>query len=148
MSLIVDVKERLEIEVQDLAGKLDYVAELAALTNAGAPPQREVSAFVIPLGLDDRGGSGASAAGLHTQIVGETVGVILCIKALGDAKARRALPTIDALTDAVIDALAGWGPEDAVGVLMFVRGRLVSVTSGLVVYQLEFALTDQLRIAR
>ncbi|WP_420132609.1 phage tail terminator protein [Rhodopseudomonas sp.] len=148
MSLIVHVKERLETEVPALTGKLDYVAELAALTDAGAPPQREVSAFVIPLGADDQGGGGATAAGLHTQTIGETVGVILCIKALGDAKARKALPTIDELGNAVTAALAGWGPEDASGVLMFRRGRLVSVTKGLVVYQLEYTLLDQLRIAR
>jgi hypothetical protein len=74
--------------------------------------------------------------------------VILCAKALGDARARRALPTIDTVKDQVIAAVAGWAPVDVAGVFSVTKGRLVSVTKGLVIYQLDFAVTDQLRITR
>lgn len=146
MTLVADIATRLNAQVPALAGRVEYIADLAALVSEGALPQREVSAFVVPLGFDDRGGD--SATGLHTQIVAEAVGVIVTVKALGDAKARKAIPTIDTLKDAVIAAIAGWAPDNVAGAFRVTRGRLVSVTKGLVIYQLDFALLDQLRIAR
>jgi hypothetical protein len=146
MTLVTDIATRIGSEVTALAGRVEFVAGLAALVEANALPQREVSAFVLPIGFDDRGGDAAS--GMYTQMVQEAVGVVLCVKALGDAGAKRAVEPIDALKDAVINALAGWGPDGAVGVLRATRGRMVSVTKGLVIYQLDFALIDQLRIPR
>lgn len=144
-TLIDQVAERIGLLVPQLTGAIDTVADLAALTAENAMPQREVTAFVVPLGFDDRGVK--SATGLHTQTLNDTIGVVLCVKALGDAKARRALPTIDALKDGVISAVAGWSPISSIGVFAVSRGRLVSVTKGLVIYQLDFALLKQLRIA-
>jgi hypothetical protein len=74
------------------------------------------------------------------------IGVVLALKALGDAKAQRAVPKIDALEKAVINAVAGWAPDDVAGVFVVTKGRLVSVNKGLVLYQVDFALKDQLRI--
>jgi hypothetical protein len=147
MTTLVDiVTGRLGTQVAALNGAIEGIADLAALVSEGAMPQREVAAFVVPLGFDDRGGQ--SAAGMYTQMIADAVGVILCIKSLGDAKARKALPTIETLTDAVVNALAGWAPNSVVGVFVVKRGRLVSVTKGLVIYQIDFELQDQLRIAR
>jgi hypothetical protein len=146
MTLLTDVKARIDATVPELTGRLDFIAALAALTAEGALPQREIAGFVVPMGFDDRGGQ--AAAGMYTQMIADTVAVILCVKALGDAGAKRALPTIDALKDAVIGAVAGWAPDSAVGVFSATRGRLVSVTKGLVIYQLDFTLVDQLRIVR
>lgn len=145
MTTLVDaVASRISATVGALTERIEGAADLAALISAGAMPQREVTAFVVPLGFDDRGGDSATSA--HTQMLEESVGVVLVIKALGDAKARRALPTIEQLTDAVIVAVAGWAPEDVADVFRVKRGRLLSADKGLVIYQIDFALLDQLRI--
>lgn len=145
MTLVATVATRIAAQVPAL-GSIEYVADLAALVRENAMPQREVAAFVIPSGFDDKGGD--SAAGLYTQLIDDAVSVVLCVKALGDPKAKRAVPAIDELKDAVVGALAGWAPDDVVGVFRPVRGRLVSVTKGLVIYQIDFTLLDQLRIER
>ncbi|UFZ05458.1 hypothetical protein LQG66_03840 [Bradyrhizobium ontarionense] len=143
-TLVDNVSTRIDAVVPALKDRIEGIADLAALIAAGALPQREVAAFVVPVGFDDRGGE--SATSVHTQVLEESIAVILCVKALGDAKARRALPTIEQLTGAVIAAVAGWAPDDVAGVFRVVRGRLLSAEKGLVLYQLDFALLDQLRI--
>lgn len=146
MTTLVDlVAQRVAAKVPTLAGAIEYIAELAALVEAGAFPQRDVAAFVVPLGFDDRGGS--SAVNAYTQVLADMVGVILCIKARGDVRARSAVPKVDELVNQVVDAVAGWTPnQDTVGVFRVTRGRLIPGASGLVVYQLDFELLDQLRI--
>jgi len=139
------VKQRIEATVPQLTGAIDEIADIAALIAAGALPQREVFAFVVPLGFDDVGG-GTSAAGVHTQMIKDAVGVVLGIKALGDARAKKSLPTITSLRDAVKQSVAGWAPDNSAGVFNVIKGRLLSVNNGLVLYQLDFALLDQLRI--
>ncbi|MDD1534563.1 MULTISPECIES: phage tail terminator protein [unclassified Bradyrhizobium] len=138
------VSDRLGAQVAALTGHVEDIAALAVLIAEGALPNADVCAFVVPLGFDDRGGE--SATGYHTQILDNAVGVILCIKARGDVKAKKALPTLAELKDAVIAAVAGWGPADAAGVFFVRRGRLLSAEGGLVLYQLDFSQTDQLRI--
>jgi len=144
-TLVEQVVSRLDAEVPGLKGRVEFVADLAALVETGALPQNEVAAYVVSLGFDDRGGE--AAAGMHTQILDDAIGVILCVRSHGDAKARRAVPTVDALKDQTINVLAGWAPDDVIDVFHVTRGRLVSVTAGLVIYQIDFRLTDQLRIA-
>ena len=145
MTLLVDaVASRIDNQVTALKGAIQYIADLASLVASNAMPQREVTAFVVPLGFD--AGDGQSAVNAHTQMLNRAVGVVLAIKALGDARAQRAVPTIDTLETAVIRAVAGWAPDDVAGVFNVLRGRLVSVESGLVLYQIDFALKDQLRI--
>lgn len=139
------VTDRIAAQVPALTGRIEDIAELAALIAAGALPQHDQFAFVVPLGFDDRGGE--SATGFHTQMIEDAVGVVLGIKARGDAKAKKALPTIGELKNGVINAIAGWGPDDTANVFFVRRGRLLSADKGLVLYQLDFSLTDQLRIA-
>jgi hypothetical protein len=143
-TLVDSVAQRIGDTVPALTGCIEFIADLAALIAAGAMPQREVCAFVVPLGFDDRGGDAAVNA--VTQMLAESVGVVLAIKALGDAKARRALPTIDVLSQSVIAAIVGWAPDDVTGVFRVLKGRMVSADKGLVLYQLDFAVLDQLRI--
>ena len=45
------VKQRIEATVPQLVGAIDEAADLAALISANALPQREVFAFVLPLGF-------------------------------------------------------------------------------------------------
>lgn len=138
------VADRIKDLVPALAGRVEDIAALAALIAADALPQHDVFAFVCPLGFDDKGGR--SATGFHTQMIEDAIGVVLGIKARGDAKAKKALPTISELKKAVIEAVAGWGPDDSVNVFFVRRGRLLSADKGLVLYQVDFSLTDQLRI--
>ncbi|UGA45958.1 hypothetical protein HU230_0007945 [Bradyrhizobium quebecense] len=145
MTTLVDlVAKRIAARVPTLAGAIEYIAELAALVEAGALPQRDLAAFVVPLGFDDRGGS--SAANAYTQTLADMVGVVICIKARGDVKAKSAVPKVDEIVNEIVDAVAGWTPNQSVGVFRVLRGRLIPGASGLIVYQLDFELLDQLRI--
>jgi len=143
MTLLSDVVSRLSTELSEL-GAIETVVDLAALVQNGALPQRDVTLFVVPLGFDDLGGE--SAANIHTQSIQEAIGVIIAVKARGDAKALKSLPTIDGIKDRVVNGLAGWAPDHTVGVFKALRGRIVSVSGGLVLFQLDFAIVDQLRI--
>lgn len=128
-----------------LKGRIETAAELTATVAAGALPNITPHAYVVPLGLRPIG-SGEASAGAFTQDVDQVVGVILCVRYSGDAKGGKALPAIDQLIAATIGCLAGWAPEGAIGVFRLMRGQLVSVNAGMTLYQLDFAIQDQLRI--
>ena len=99
----------------------------------------------MSLGFD--GGRADAVTGMFRQDLTEVIGVVLIVQALGDPKALRAQATVDTLKIDIVNAVAGWRPEDAIGVFEARRGRLVSVTEGAVIYQIEFGLNTQLRIA-
>lgn len=138
------VAERIAGLVPVLAGRIEDIAALAALIEAEALPQHDVFAFTCPLGFDSRGGD--SATGAHTQMIEDSVGVVFGVKARGDAKAKKALPTIGELKKGIVNAVAGWGPDGTADVFYVRRGRLLSAAKGLVLYQIDFSLLDQLRI--
>lgn len=136
---------RLEETVQLLAGRVKPAADLTELVRTGALPQSSVAAFVLPIGLRART-EGDAMAGAFTQMTDDIFGVVLIVRAAGDATGARALPTIDELVRAVIQAVCGWGPEEAIGVFRLARGQLLSVDAGSVQYQLDFAISDQIRV--
>jgi len=145
--LLDPIKARLEAEVPSLSRRVEGAAELSALVKAGQLPQVTPHAFLLPLGF--RAERGESVTGLFTQVVADTVGVLLVERVAGDATGGKVLPKVEALADAVLGALAGWEPDaDAFDVLVPVRGDLVSLTAGTVMFQLNFAVRRQLRIAR
>lgn len=146
ITLIDLVADRIDSQVPALTGGVQFIADLQALLESGGLPQRDVSAFVIPLGFDDRGG-GSSMSGMHIQNLAEVVGVVLCVKARGDLTSRKAMPKIEPLINQVTDKVAGWAPGNTVGVFKVNRGRLAPGGKGVIVYQLDFELQDQLRIA-
>ncbi len=139
------VKDRLEA-IPVLAGRVQGALKLGELTKAGASIQANVAAFVLPLGL--RGGAGSAATGLFRQSIDRLVGVVLMVRNLGDATGSKAGAEMETLIEDVIGAIAGWSPDEAVGVYVVARGELVSISAGTVTYQLDFSLEDQLRIAR
>ncbi len=146
MTTLVDlVAQRIDSQVPELAGAIEFIAELAALMEEGALPQRDVAAYVVPLGFDDRGDD-ENTVNVHTQILADTVGVVLCVKARGDVKAKKALPKIDELAHDVVAAVAGWAPNDQVGVFRAKHGRLMPGGRGIIVYSIDFEIIDQLRI--
>ncbi|WP_242095496.1 hypothetical protein [Sphingomonas sp. CROZ-RG-20F-R02-07] len=139
------VRDRLEA-IPALAGRIQGAAKLAQLTQAGAAVQANTAAFVLPLGL--RGGKADAVSGMFRQSIDRLVGVVLMVRNLGDATGEKAFAELDPMIEAVIEALAGWAPDEAIGVYVLARGELVSISAGTITYQLDFALDDQLRIAR
>lgn len=145
MTLVTDFKARMAPPAVDGLLGVDEAADLAALIAAKQLPQRSPWAYVLPIGFD--GGAPDAAAGLYRQPFNSVIAVVLVIQALDDPKARAALATIDGLQQLLLARICGWAPASAIGVFRALRGRLVSVASGLVIYQIDFALQDQLRIA-
>lgn len=144
MTLVAAVKARLEAEVGGLAKRVQEAAELSELVRRNQLPQATPAAFVLPLGL--RGGGADAATGSFRQAVDETVGVLLVVRSAGDATGARSLPAIDALIEETVGALAGWAPDDQIGVFRVARGALVSLREGAIIYQLDFTIEDQVRI--
>jgi len=147
--LVEAVTVRLGSAVAALEDSIAGALSLAELLARKALPQRPVSAFVIPAGLTGREALSSEAA--FVQAVDETVAVVLVVRAANDSTGGRALPELEALVWSVIGALCGWSPEpednlDPVGVLELRRGRTLQLSAGTVVYQLDFALLEQVRI--
>lgn len=144
--LLDDVAARLAAEIPELARRVEGAAELAELVEKKLLPQTTPFAYVLPLGF--RGGAPDAAAGLYRQLLDETVGVVLVVRTAGDATGRKTLPKVHELRDQVVQALAGWAPAGAFGVLAPSRGALVSLTAGAVIYQVDFRIDSLLRITR
>tara|TARA_R110002094_G_scaffold160396_6_gene145794 strand:- start:2824 stop:3255 length:432 start_codon:yes stop_codon:yes gene_type:complete len=141
--MIDDVIARLEASVPDLAYRVEGAANFAALMKSNALPQHGTAAHVLPLGL--RGGNADASTGAFTQMVEEVVGIVLTVRTFSQT-GDKALIELKPLIDAVVNAIAGWGPEDAMGVFRLVRGSLVTMAAGTMVYQIDFSISDQLRI--
>ena len=133
---------RLKAQVNQLR-TVEDAASLSVLVKNGTLPQQTPAAYVIPVGLV--GGQGQSSSGLYTQILTEVFGVIVAFNTHSGTAAGK-MGTLDTLLRDVIAAVAGWGPEQAVGVFELRRGNLLSMNAGAVIYQLDFAINDQLRI--
>lgn len=143
--LASDMSARIEGQVAALDGRVEEAAELAELLRKKALPQASPFSWVLPLGLRPRNHGDASAAAF-TQMVDEIFGVVLFVRASGDITGGRSLPKIDELVWALIGAICGWGPDDAIGVFHLSRGTLLRADSGAVFYQLDFGIQTQVRI--
>ena len=139
------VKARLET-IAALTRRVHGAAKLGELSERGSLAQFGTAAFVLPTGLRFR--TPDVAAGLFRQSLDRMLGIVLVVKNVGDATGEKAMIELDALIDEVIELLAGWGPDDAFSVLVPARGELVSIASGVITYQLDFGIEDQLRIVR
>ncbi|CDP54068.1 hypothetical protein [Devosia sp. DBB001] len=84
--------------------------------------------------------------GAFTQMIDETVGVILMIRTANDVTGARGVPKLDALIWQVIEAICGSAEAGAIGDLRLTRGRMISVNAGAIFYQLDFATQLQVRI--
>ena len=141
--LVDDVIARLQDRVPDLSGRIEGAAHFAQLQAQNQLPHVTPAANVISTGL--QGGVPDAASGLFRQSFDETIGVILTFRN-APGKGERALDRVDTIKLAVIEAICGWAPEEMVGVFRLVRGAIVSFAAGTLVYQIEFAAGDQLRI--
>ncbi len=143
--LVADLAALIVAGVPQLADRVQGAAELSEMVKRQALPQSPVFAFVLPLGLSARG-EGECMSGGFIQQFDATLAVLLGVRAAGDPSGSRALPTIDDLVGATLSAVCGRGPDDALGVWRLMRGELLSAADGVVLYQLEFGLRDELRI--
>lgn len=138
-----DVIARLADRVPELAGRIGGAASLAQLMAQNQLPQQQTAAQVISTGLS--GGAPDAAAGLYRQSFDETITVILTFRHAG-ATGALVLERLDEVKMAVICAIAGWEPEGAMSPFRLVRGQVVNMAAGTLIYSIDFALGDQLRI--
>lgn len=142
--LAEDVTARLEATVPDLAGRIEGAVSLAQLIKSGALPPVTPAAHVLLMG--SRGGAPSACTGLFVQPVECLVGVVLTVRSY-DRTGQGAVDPVEALAADVIDALAGWSPDEhAASPFRLVRSGVVSMEGGAVVFQIEFALSTHLRI--
>jgi hypothetical protein len=131
--------------IDGLTGRVHSAAMLSDLLARNALPQVAPAAFVLPLGF--RCSKPDVSAGLYRQSIEHLVGVLLVVRSASDATGAAGLVDLDPLIKAVIEKVAGWVPgEDAIGEYFCVRGELVGMPAGTLLYQLDFAIEDQLRI--
>lgn len=144
-----EVKARLA-DVTALAGRIEPAASLSDLMARNQLPQVTPAAFVLPLGL--RGGRADAAAGLYRQDIAEMLGVVLILRSAGDATGGKLADRLTPIRDDVIRRIAGWAPPsgwlegETIGVFTVSRGQLITLSAGALVYQLDFAVDDQVRI--
>lgn len=141
--MIDDVITRIEAQVPALVGRTNGAADLMQLMKENRLPQHPVAAHVLPGGL--RGGGGESAANAYTQMVDEVISIILTFRIVGPT-AERVLPELEAIIRNLAQALMGWSPSDTVGVFGLRRGSVVKMEAGTLIYQLDFAISDQWRV--
>lgn len=142
--MIAQIIARLKERAPGLSSRVEGAAAFSAMVQRGQLPQVTPAAHVIPVGL--AGGAVGSAANAFTQMTVESIGVVLTLRS-NDQSGGRGVEPIDALKNEVIAALVGWAPsDDTVGIFRLAAGRTLSVQGGAIVYQLDFAIEDQLRI--
>lgn len=139
-----DVRARLELKVPDLVGNLQNAGQFSQLIERNQLPQWRMGGFILPGRLT---GSGAEMmTGMFVQNLAEAVSIVLVTRVQSDPTGNKAVDEITPLIRAVVTGLCGWGPEDAPGVFVLASGELVGSKDGALIYQLDFALSDQLRI--
>ena len=146
MSRVDEVRERIETEVSDLSGRLGNAAQFSTVIETNQLPQVTPAGFVLPGGM--RGGAAELVTGLFRQSISESVFVVVVVRVAGDALGAAAMDEAWPIVTAVRDAVVGWGPAGAMGVFTLASAELVGSKDGALIFQIDFTLQDQLRIAR
>lgn len=141
-----EVRARISSTVADLpAERIGNAADFAAIVESGNVPQVTPHAFVVLGGI--QAAKADAAAGLFRQSFDETVAVVLLTRYAGDPSGAQALGDATPLLREIITTIAGWGPADAIGVFELRQVELVGARDSVLVFQIDFSLNDQLRIA-
>jgi hypothetical protein len=138
--MIAEVIDRLRTTVPELRLVLG-AAEYAALT-APPPVASQPAAYVMPLGSAP--GQNQLATGIR-QRVQETVGVVLLVGNLRDARGGAAVSDLEALYTLVRGALVGWVPQPGWEAMQLAPARLLDFASGLAAWQETFTTAHQIR---
>ena len=141
--MIDQVITRIEAQVPDLAKRVEGAAKWGELLQNNRLPQHDPAVYVLSLGL--LGGQVQSTTGAFIQDFAQSIGVVLIFQGR-DRTGKRALDRLNPFIIEVIQAIAGGQPSDEVGVFKLTRGGLINTAHGRLAYQLDFAITDQLRI--
>lgn len=136
--LVQDVISRITANVPELAGRTRAAEDFRMLLQDAGITSAQGGAYVMPSGL--RGGSAQSATGVFTQDLDEIVAVVILVPGRQGA-------TIDRLIGDVLQALCGWVPEGSIGPVVLVRGAMINLGEGVLAFQIEFSVPDQLRIS-
>lgn len=144
MIRLAEVTARIDGQVPALAGRIGTAGDFANVVDRNQLPQVTPAAYVLPAGLS--GGNAEAGAGMFIQSFRETVSVVIVVRVAGDPTAARAIDEASPIVRAVIEAVAGWAPDDAIGIFILAQAELVGATGGALVFQIDFALDDQLRI--
>lgn len=140
-----EISALVEAAAPVLAGRVGYAAEWTRVIAEGQLPQVTPAAFVLPGGLT--GGQTRAATGLFIQDVSEMVSIVLIVRVAGDATGAAAVDEVRPIVAAVIGGVLGKGPDDAPGVWKLGRAELVGSQDSALIFQIDFTLFDQLRIA-
>ena len=141
--IITDVMTRIEAQVPELGGRIDGGRAFVDLIRSKKLPAQSVAAYVFPSGI--QGGRPDAASGVFSQMLTHRTSVVIFAQSF-DRTGAASLDKIDQFLMRVVRAVAGWAPGDEVGVFRFERGHLVSSGAGVLAYQLDFSIDDQLRI--
>lgn len=147
--MFASVQARLE-PIAALGKRIQPAASLSELMARNQAPQTCPAAFVLPSGI--RGGPAEAMAGLFKQDIAEMLSIVLFLRSAGDATGGKMTDVLVPIRNDVIRAIVGWAPQsdwlegETVGEFSLSRGTLVSLSAGLLTYQLDFNLNDQLRI--
>jgi hypothetical protein len=142
--LIDDLKNHIETTINTLSNRVQTAADLSELVRTKQLPSSPQTVFVLPLGLRALSPAEVSANSFEQMLV-ETFGILIVVRNQNDATGGKALHPIETIVDALIANIAGWTPDDTIGVFSIARGQLISAAAGLVMYQLDFSIQTQVR---
>ncbi len=141
--MIAAIKTRLAAQVPELSGRIEGAANFVDMLARNALPTQTPAANVIPTGL--QGGKAGAISGAFTQSMSNTIAVMLTLRTY-DRTGEKGVDRADVLIRDIVNGLAGWAPGDEVGVFVLRNSRLVNMSAGTLVYQIEFSIDEQLRI--
>lgn len=142
--LIDQVIRRIAERVPVLGLRVHGAGEYRRLLQSNALRTAAQGAYVMPAGIV--GGRVSSITGAYIQAISNVVAVVIFVPDPNPAAGRQAA-TIDGLVQDVIQAVCGWEPENAIGQVELLRGAMINLGDAALAFQLEFSLSDQLRIS-
>jgi hypothetical protein len=143
--LIEHVRDRVEAEIAELAGRCQEAADLRRLLDSNGLPSAPLTLFLLPLGLRPLS-EGDAAANAFTQMIDEVVGLLIVSQRPGDATGRRQVKTVDEIAARLMETFLGWTPDaECYDVFRLVRGALLPSPGPALFYQLDIATRWQFR---
>lgn len=129
----------------DIIARLEAVAPLRLVSGAAdfsaaaeSRPKTLPAAYVLPLSEHPQGDDGVGEG--VTQVVEATFGVALALSNVSDAKGGAALGDLDAIRQAVREALLGWAPDGCEDGFSYAGGALLGFANNVLWWQDTFAI--------